>query len=83
MQTRGHLDIRDIIQFVELAIANPAQHGEFRVFNQFTEQFSINELASLASEAGVKLGLNVKTICPEPKSRGRGTLLQCQAHQAH
>ncbi|CAI9093703.1 OLC1v1029262C1 [Oldenlandia corymbosa var. corymbosa] len=67
-QTRGYLDIRDTVQCVELAIANPAQRGEFRVFNQFTEQFSVNELAALVTKAGEKLGIEVKTISvPNPR----------------
>ncbi|KAK6161958.1 hypothetical protein DH2020_001799 [Rehmannia glutinosa] len=67
-QTRGYLDIRDTVQCVELAIANPAQRGEFRVFNQFTEQFSVNELAALVTKAGKKLGLEVQTISvPNPR----------------
>src|SRR5436309_10811635 len=40
-QTRGFLDIRDTLQCVELAILNPPAEGEYRVFNQFTEQFSV------------------------------------------
>ena len=40
-QTRGFLNIRDTLACVELAAANPAEPGEFRVFNQFTEQFSV------------------------------------------
>ncbi len=40
-QTRGFLNIRDTLACVELAVANPAEAGEFRVFNQFTEQFSV------------------------------------------
>jgi UDP-sulfoquinovose synthase len=55
-QTRGFLDIRDTLQCVELAILHPAEPGEFRVFNQFTEQFSVSELAVLVKEAGEKLG---------------------------
>lgn len=67
-QTRGYLDIRDTVQCVELAIANPAQRGEFRVFNQFTEQFSVNELAALVTRVGQKLGLEVQTISvPNPR----------------
>ncbi|XVE97684.1 hypothetical protein REPUB_Repub03eG0040200 [Reevesia pubescens] len=67
-QTRGYLDIRDTVQCVELAIANPAQPGEFRVFNQFTEQFSVNELAALVTKAGKKLGLDVQTTSvPNPR----------------
>ncbi|KAI3905580.1 hypothetical protein MKX01_036489 [Papaver californicum] len=56
-QTRGYLDIRDTVQCVELAIANPAEPGEFRVFNQFTEQFSVNDLAALVTKAGEKIAL--------------------------
>lgn len=68
IQTRGYLDIRDTVQCVELAIANPAKAGEFRVFNQFTEQFSVNDLAKLVTKAGEKLGLNVETISvPNPR----------------
>ncbi|CAL4900504.1 unnamed protein product [Urochloa decumbens] len=67
-QTRGYLDIRDTVQCVELAIANPAKPGEFRVFNQFTEQFSVNDLAKLVTAAGAKLGLDVHTkSVPNPR----------------
>ncbi|XP_078438025.1 sulfoquinovosyldiacylglycerol 1 [Wolffia australiana] len=67
-QTRGYLDIRDTVQCVELAIANPAKPGEFRVFNQFTEQFSVNDLARLVTSAGAKLGLEVQAISvPNPR----------------
>jgi UDP-sulfoquinovose synthase len=55
-QTRGFLDIRDTLQCVELAILNPADVGEFRVFNQFTEQFSVQELADKVSEGARNLG---------------------------
>ncbi|MEH1889510.1 NAD-dependent epimerase/dehydratase family protein [Nostoc sp.] len=59
-QTRGFLDIRDTVRCVELAIANPAQPGEFRVFNQFTEQFSVGDLALMVKKAGNAMGLNVE-----------------------
>jgi UDP-sulfoquinovose synthase len=55
-QTRGFLDIRDTLQCVELAILNPADVGEFRVFNQFTEQFSVQELADMVADGARKLG---------------------------
>src|SRR4051795_6703729 len=59
-QTRGTLNIRDTLQCVELALANPADPGEYRVFNQFTEQFSVLELAELVQRAGRELGLDVE-----------------------
>jgi UDP-sulfoquinovose synthase len=58
-QTRAFLDIRDTVRCIELAIANPAQAGEFRVFNQFTELFSINDLSMMVKKAGNAIGLNV------------------------
>ncbi|MBW4520950.1 MAG: NAD-dependent epimerase/dehydratase family protein [Scytolyngbya sp. HA4215-MV1] len=59
-QTRGFLDIRDTVRCVELAIANPADPGEFRVFNQFTELFSVGDLALMVEKAGQALGLKVE-----------------------
>ncbi|NHC37102.1 UDP-sulfoquinovose synthase [Scytonema millei] len=59
-QTRGFLDIRDTVRCVELAIANPANSGEFRVFNQFTELFSVGDLAAMVQKAGNALGLKVE-----------------------
>jgi UDP-sulfoquinovose synthase len=46
-QTRGFLDIRDTVRCVELACTSPADRGEFRVFNQMTESFSVQALAEL------------------------------------
>ena len=48
-QTRGMLDIRDTLACVELALLNPADPGEYRVFNQFTEAFSVMHLAELVA----------------------------------
>jgi len=59
-QTRGFLNIRDTLQCVELAVANPAQRGEFRVFNQFTEQFTVAELAELTQRSAAELGYQVE-----------------------
>src|SRR4051794_33462965 len=59
-QTRGFLNIRDTLACVDLAVRNPAAAGEFRVFNQFTEQFSVLELAGLVKGAGEHLGYEVE-----------------------
>ena len=58
-QTRGFLNIRDTLACVELAVLNPAERGEMRVFNQFTESFSIRDLAEEVQKAAVALGLQV------------------------
>jgi UDP-sulfoquinovose synthase len=67
-QTRGFLNIRDTLACVELAAENPAERGEFRVFNQFTEQFSVIELAGLVKHAGEHLGYSVEVQhCENPR----------------
>ena len=50
-QTRGMLDIRDTLACVELALMHPAEEGEYRVFNQFTEQWSVLQLAEMVAAA--------------------------------
>jgi len=57
-QTRGYLDIRDTIQCVSLAEKYPSKRGEFRIFNQIVETFTVNQLAKLVQDAGRELGLN-------------------------
>ncbi|MGK7906185.1 MAG: NAD-dependent epimerase/dehydratase family protein [Synechococcus sp.] len=59
-QTRAFLDIRDTVRCVELAIANPADAGQFRVLNQFTEMFSVGDLGLMVKKAGTSLGLDVE-----------------------
>jgi UDP-sulfoquinovose synthase len=59
-QTRGFLNIVDTLQCVRLAVENPAAPGEFRVFNQFTEQLSVNDLAHIVARVGESLGINVE-----------------------
>ena len=59
-QTRAFLDIRDTVRCVELAIANPADVGQFRVFNQFTESFGVGDLALMVKKAGLAMGLKVE-----------------------
>jgi UDP-sulfoquinovose synthase len=67
-QTRGFLDIRDTVACVELACINPPAAGEFRVFNQFTEQFSILDLANRVREARAEHGLPTEIVHqPNPR----------------
>ena len=49
-QTRGMLNIRDTLACVTLALENPADRGEFRVFNQFTESFSVRDMAEMVKK---------------------------------
>lgn len=59
-QTRGFLNIKDTLRCVEIAIENPAERKEFRVFNQFTEQFSINDLANRVQSTAFSMGIDCK-----------------------
>ncbi len=59
-QTRGFLNIKDTLNCVRLSIENPADKGELRIFNQFTETFSIKELAEKVQRVGNDLNLDVE-----------------------
>ncbi|MEV0050929.1 NAD-dependent epimerase/dehydratase family protein [Saccharopolyspora shandongensis] len=48
-QTRGLIDIRDTVECIRLAAENPADRGEFRVFNQMTEKYSVGEIAKIVA----------------------------------
>jgi UDP-sulfoquinovose synthase len=58
-QTRGFLNIRDTLRCVELSILNPPQAGEYRAFNQFTQMFSVLDLAKTVRRQAQKLGFRV------------------------
>ncbi len=59
-QVRSYLNIKDTLACVELAALHPAQAGEFRVFNQFTQQFSVSELAERVHRVARTRGLYTK-----------------------
>ena len=67
-QTRGFLNLKDTLQCVDLAVSSPAKPGDFRVFNQFTEQFSVMDLAQKVQAAGKRAGLDVSlNHIPNPR----------------
>ncbi len=67
-QTRGFLDIRDTVRCIEIACLNPAEPGKLRVFNQFTEQFNVLELAQMVQASGKEIGLKVQIDhLPDPR----------------
>lgn len=67
-QTRGYLNIVDTLKCITLAIDNPAKPGELRIFNQFVETFSVNELAARVVDAAQAVGLKtgIRTM-PNPR----------------
>jgi UDP-sulfoquinovose synthase len=66
------LNIRDTLACVTLAIENPAERGEFRVFNQFTESFSVRDMAQL-----------VKRVCPTRVDIAEGLANPRVEHEEH
>ena len=58
-QTRGFLALSDSIQCISLLITKPPETGEYRVVNQFDEQYSVLEIAKMVEDVGNKKGLNV------------------------
>ncbi|MBK9749965.1 MAG: NAD-dependent epimerase/dehydratase family protein [Chloroflexi bacterium] len=58
-QKRGFLPMRDSMQCLTIAIENPPKAGEYRVFNQFEECYTVDELAEKVREAGSAVGLDV------------------------
>ena len=59
-QIRGYLNIIDTLQCIYLAIKNRPQKGTLKIYNQFTEQLSVNQIARTIKEAGDNLSLKVE-----------------------
>ncbi|MDL2207160.1 NAD-dependent epimerase/dehydratase family protein [Desulfovibrio sp. OttesenSCG-928-M16] len=57
-QTRGYLNIRDTLACVRLAAENPPAAGKLRILNQFTQTFSVAQLAEKVIAAAKSIGLN-------------------------
>ena len=67
-QVRGYLNLRDTMQCIQLALRSTADSGELRVMNQFTETFSVNDLADRVQRVGSGLGLAVEVQnLPNPR----------------
>ena len=64
-QKRGFLALRDSMQCLTIATENPPDKGEYRVFNQFDETYTINELAETVQKVGKKLGCEAAIQHPE------------------
>lgn len=58
-QTRGYINIQDTMNCIDIAVKHPAKQGEYRVFNQFVETFSVSQLAKIVERCVKKLGLDV------------------------
>ncbi len=58
-QTRGYLHIKDTLQCIHMAERTSAEAGELRIFNQFMETFSANDIAALTKKIGKERGHDV------------------------
>ncbi|HYL65498.1 MAG TPA: hypothetical protein VET47_00070, partial [Candidatus Limnocylindrales bacterium] len=58
--TTGFLALEDSIQCISLLIDNPAEKGEYRVVNQFDEQYKVSELAERVKRIGTAKGMNIE-----------------------
>jgi UDP-sulfoquinovose synthase len=58
-QRRGFLPLRDSMQCLTLAIENPPEAGQYRVFNQFEEVYDLTEVALKVRNVAAGLGLTV------------------------
>ena len=56
-QRRGFLPLRDSMQCLTLALENPPDAGEYRVFNQFEEVYDVTELALKVQKVANELNL--------------------------
>jgi UDP-sulfoquinovose synthase len=81
-QTRGFLNLADTLQCVELALRHPAAGGELRILNQFTERFSVEELAERVMTVGNQLGLGVRVTSIANPRRETEKHYYNPAHQA-
>jgi UDP-sulfoquinovose synthase len=59
-QKRGFIALEDSLQSLRLAIENPPAPGEYRVFNQFDEAYSVGDLARLVVQAAGEMGITAE-----------------------
>ena len=57
-QVRGYINVVDTIKCIKLTLKNIPKKGELAIYNQFTEQFSVNELAKLVITSLKKISIN-------------------------
>ena len=58
-QKRGYINLIDSLNCVELALKNPPKEG-MSILNQFTETFTVNQLAKKIKKAAKNFKINVK-----------------------
>ena len=67
-QKRPVIALRDTIQCFWLAVERPPEKGEYRVFNQFDEIYSVSEMAKKVKKVALTLGLKTEIEhCVNPR----------------
>lgn len=59
-QRPGFLPLRDSMQCLTIAIENPPEKGDYRVFNQFEEVYDLTQLALMVQKVAQGNGLDVE-----------------------
>jgi len=59
-QTKGFLNLTDVVQSIQLVAENPPENGKMEIYNQFTELFTVNELAEKVQRIGKIIGIDVE-----------------------
>jgi UDP-sulfoquinovose synthase len=80
-QQRGFIPLRDSMQCLTLSVENPPDEGDYRVFNQFQEIYSLSELALLVQDMSKELGLEAKIIHTQNPRKERETHYYKADHQ--
>jgi len=60
LQKRGFIPLQDSMQCLTLALDNPPEEGEYRVFNQFAQVYDLTELAKKVQKVAGQLGMDVE-----------------------
>ena len=58
-QIRGYINILDSIECIKISMNNKPKEGELKIYNQFTEQFSVLDLAKLVKKSLKKINIDV------------------------
>lgn len=59
-QTRGYINLYDVMQCISLVAQNPPENGELSIYNQVTETLSVNQIAERVKYAASELNMNVE-----------------------
>ena len=61
-QQRGYIHLTDSMRCIELAMQNPPAKNQMNIYNQFTEVFTVNDLAQVVASSAKTIGLSVCII---------------------